>query len=69
MKTIQKCCLLFSIIGCLCYGMDGIFQWDVLNTLELHAPGIALLIKTLFAASGMINILLFSLLNQTDDPD
>ena len=60
MKRILNISLFLSILACLLYGIEGIFQLDLIASLSLYAPGIAVILKVIFAACGMINILWFS---------
>ena len=60
MKRILNLALFLSIIACLLYGLDGIFNLDLIASLSLHSPSLAVMVKVIFAACGMINILWFS---------
>ena len=60
MKRILNISLFLSILACLLYGIEGIFQLALIASLSLYAPGIAVILKVIFAACGMINILWFS---------
>ncbi len=60
MKRILNISLFLSILACLLYGIEGIFQLDLIASLSLYTPGIAVILKVIFAACGMINILWFS---------
>ena len=60
MKRILNISLFLSIIACLLYGIDGVFDLDLIARLSLHLPAVSVLIKIVFAACGMINILWFS---------
>ena len=60
MKRILNVSLFLSILACLFYGLDGIFNLDLIASLSLRAPSAAVILKVIFAACGMINILWFS---------
>lgn len=60
MKRIQNVSLFLSVIGGFLYGIEGIFQIDLISALSLKLPAAGVIVKVLFAASAMINILLFS---------
>lgn len=60
MKRILNIALFLSILACLFYGLDGIFNLDLIASLSLHSPNLAVIVKVIFAACGMVNILWFS---------
>ena len=60
MKRILNVSLFLSILACFFYGFDGIFNLDLIASLSLRAPSAAVILKVIFAACGMINILWFS---------
>ena len=60
METLQKICLVFTIIGAIVWGLIGLFDWNILEWLfgDTFVPR---LIYTLVGVTGIINIgLLFN---------
>ena len=60
METLQKICLVFTIIGAIVWGLIGLFDWNILEWLfgDTFVPR---LIQTLVGVTGIINIgLLFN---------
>lgn len=60
MKHLQKVCLIWIILGGFLYGLDGIFQLDLLGMLEIRFPILSACIKILFAAGAMVSLLLIN---------
>ena len=52
MKRILNVSLFLSILACLFYGLDGIFNLDLIASLSLRAPSAAVILKVIFAACG-----------------
>ena len=45
MKRILNVSLFLSILACLFYGLDGIFNLDLIANLSLRAPSAAMILK------------------------
>lgn len=61
MQTIQKICLLLTIIGAINWGLVGIFDFNLVDTIFGTGAILSRIIYSLVGIAGLINIyLLFS---------
>jgi len=67
METVQKVCLVFTVIGAINWGLIGIFDFNLVTRLFAEGSMLARVIYIVIGACGLINIgILFKHL--TDDP-
>ncbi len=57
METLQKACLVVTIIGAINWGLIGIFDFNLVETI-FGSHNIARIIYTLVGITGLINIVL-----------
>lgn len=68
METIQKICLIFTIIGAANWGLIGFFDFNLVETIFQNSHMIARIIYSIVGICGLINIgLLFD--HITQDPE
>lgn len=58
MKTIQKICLLLTIIGAINWGLIGIFDFNLVDTIFGVGSMLSRIIYSLVGIAGLINIYL-----------
>lgn len=56
METVQKTALVFTIIGAINWGLIGIFDFNLVNTLFNSMPIIEKIIYIIVGICGLINI-------------
>lgn len=56
MKTLQKVCLVFTIIGALNWGLIGLFDFNLVATLFGAENVITRIVYVLVGISGIVNI-------------
>lgn len=56
METLQKVCLIITIIGALVWGFIGLFDFNIVTTLFGEESFIPRVIYTLVGITGLINI-------------
>ena len=56
MKTLQKVCLVFTIIGALNWGLIGLFDFNLVSTLFGDENVITRIVYVLVGIAGVINI-------------
>lgn len=56
METVQKIALVFTIIGAINWGLVGIFDFNLVNTLFNSMPIIEKIIYIIVGICGLINI-------------
>lgn len=56
METVQKIALVFTIIGAINWGLIGIFDFNLVNTLFNSMPIIEKIIYIIVGICGLINI-------------
>ena len=67
METVQKTCLIFSIIGAINWGLIGFFDFNLVTSLFGDESAIVRIIYSLVGICGLINLgLLFN--HITPDP-
>ena len=67
METIQKVCLVFTIVGALNWGLIGFFDFNLVEALFMDNAVITRIVYSLVGICGLINIgLLFN--HITQDP-
>ena len=67
METIQKVCLVFTIVGALNWGLIGFFDFNLVEALFMDNAVITRIVYSLVGICGLINIgLLFN--HITTDP-
>ena len=59
MNIIQKIALTFTIIGAINWGLVGIFNFNLVDTLFGVGSVVSRIIYTVVAISGLINIILY----------
>ena len=58
METLQKSCLVLTIIGAIVWGLIGIFDFNLVATIFGDNSAISRIIYTLVGIAGLINIYL-----------
>ena len=58
MHTLQKICLVFTIIGAIVWGLIGIFDFNLVATIFGDGSTLSRIIYTLVGLAGLINIYL-----------
>ena len=58
MQTIQKICLLLTIIGAINWGLIGIFDFNLVDTIFGTGSMLSRIIYSLVGIAGLINIYL-----------
>lgn len=58
MQTLQKICLVLTIIGAIVWGLIGVFDFNLVATIFGDNSAISRIIYTLVGISGLINIYL-----------
>lgn len=67
METVQKTCLIFTIVGALNWGLVGFFDFNLVTALFQEESAIVRIIYGIIGICGMINLgLLFN--HFTTDP-
>ena len=67
METIQKVCLVFTIVGALNWGLIGFFDFNLVEALFMDNAVITRIVYSLVGICGLINVgLLFN--HITTDP-
>lgn len=67
METVQKTCLIFSIIGAINWGLIGFFDFNLVTSLFGDESAIVRIIYSLVGICGLVNLgLLFN--HITTDP-
>ena len=56
MKTLQKICLVFSIIGAVNWGLIGLFDFNLVTALFKSIPVLEKIIYIIVGVCGLINI-------------
>lgn len=56
METLQKTCLVFTIIGAINWGLVGLFDFNLVDALFGEATVLSRLIYSLVGITGLINI-------------
>lgn len=56
MKTLQKVCLVFTIIGAINWGLIGLFDFNLVSTLFGTENVITRIVYVLVGIAGIINI-------------
>ena len=56
METLQKITLAFTIIGAINWGLIGLFNFNLVNTIFMTMPIIESIIYTIVGICGLINI-------------
>ena len=59
MKIVQKIALTFTIVGALNWGLVGIFNFNLVDTLFGEGSVLSRIIYTIVAISGLINIIIY----------
>ena len=59
MNIVQKIALTFTIIGALNWGLVGIFNFNLVDTLFGVGSVLSRIIYTIVAISGLINIIIY----------
>ena len=59
MNIVQKIALTFTIIGALNWGLVGIFNFNLVDTLFGEGSVVSRIIYTIVAISGLINIIIY----------
>lgn len=59
MNIIQKIALTFTIIGAINWGLVGIFNFNLVDTLFGVGSVVSRIIYTIVAISGLINIIIY----------
>ena len=61
METLQKICLVFTIIGAIVWGLIGLFDFNLVDYIFGEASMLSRIIYTIVGITGLINIgLLFN---------
>ncbi len=61
METLQKVCLVFTIIGAIVWGIIGLFDYNIVDALFGVGSTISRIIYSIVGIAGLINIgLLFN---------
>ncbi len=58
MQTLQKICLLLTIIGAINWGLIGIFDFNLVATIFGDATTLSRIIYSLVGIAGLVNIYL-----------
>jgi len=58
MQTLQKVCLLLTIIGAIVWGLIGIFDFNLVATIFGDGSTLSRIIYTLVGLAGLVNIYL-----------
>ncbi len=58
MQTLQKVCLLLTIIGAIVWGLIGIFDFNLVATIFGDNSTLSRIIYTLVGIAGLVNIYL-----------
>ena len=58
MQTLQKICLLLTIIGAIVWGLIGIFDFNLVATIFGDGTTLSRIIYTLVGLAGLVNIYL-----------
>ena len=58
MQTLQKVCLLLTIIGAIVWGLIGIFDFNLVDTIFGTGSILSRIIYTLVGIAGLVNIYL-----------
>lgn len=58
MQTLQKICLMLTIIGAIVWGLIGIFDFNLVATIFGDGTTISRIIYTLVGIAGLVNIYL-----------
>ena len=66
MNIVQKIALTFTIVGALNWGLVGIFNFNLVDTLFGEGSVLSRIIYTIVAISGLINIIIY--FNDLDTP-
>lgn len=56
MKTLQKVCLVFTIIGAINWGLVGLFDFNLVTTIFKFSTMLEKLIYIIVGVAGLINI-------------
>lgn len=56
METLQKVCLVFTIIGAIVWGLIGLFDFNLVATIFGEGSIVARIIYTIVGITGLINI-------------
>ncbi len=56
METLQKVCLVFTIIGAIVWGLIGLFDFNLVASIFGEGSIIARIIYTIVGITGLINI-------------
>ena len=56
MKTIQKICLVLTIIGAINWGLVGLFDFNLVSTLFKGSTALQNIIYVIVGVSGLVNI-------------
>ncbi len=59
MNIVQKIALTFTIVGALNWGLVGIFNFNLVDTLFGEGSVLSRIIYTIVAISGLINIIIY----------
>ena len=58
MQTLQKICLVLTIIGAIVWGLIGVFDFNLVDTIFGTGSMLSRIIYTLVGIAGLINIYL-----------
>ncbi len=58
MQTLQKICLMLTIIGAIVWGLIGIFDFNLVATIFGDGTTLSRIIYTLVGIAGLVNIYL-----------
>ena len=61
METLQKVCLVFTIIGAIVWGLIGLFDFNLVAYIFGEGSMIARIIYTIVGITGLINIGIFAM--------
>lgn len=56
METIQKICLVFTIVGALNWGLIGLFEFNLVEALFGSATVLSRVVYSLVGMTGLVNI-------------
>lgn len=69
MKTLQKICLVFTIIGAVNWGLIGLFDFNLVTALFKSIPVLEKIIYIIVGGCGLINIgILFADVDYMGEP-
>lgn len=69
MKTLQKICLVFTIIGAVNWGLIGLFDFNLVTALFKSIPVLEKIIYIIVGVCGLINIcILFADVDYMGEP-